>query len=58
MRTITMSSVTGASLLGSEFGFDQSDLGSPPQCGQVFALGETVLPQALHGFIPSTIATQ
>ena len=29
-----------------------------PQCGQVSALGETVLPQTLHGFIPSGIATR
>jgi hypothetical protein len=32
-----------------------------PQCGQVFALGETVLPQTLHGFIltsPESITTQ
>jgi hypothetical protein len=29
-----------------------------PQCGQVCALGETALPQTLHGFILSGITTQ
>jgi hypothetical protein len=60
-QQLTITATIVATMRITRTRFDESSLSTgsgSPQCGQVAALGETALPQTLHGFISSGIATQ